>query len=289
MIEACWFMLGFGGGVMVTAGNALASDISESKRASVLNLLNLFFGLGLMATPFIAANVLSGDAVKLCYLISILTAGTLLVQIVTPMPPTSGERGIRISEVGDLFGSPVLYLLALLLFLYVACEVGFSTWLARHLIAQGMKENQAFNALTAFAFGILIGRLVVSRILIRIPAVTVTLAAACLMTVLTYVTLQMTGPTAALIAVFSTGLAMAPVFPTTLGIVGDVFTKATGTAMGIVITSGWIGLVVSAPIIGAIAGKDPARLKIALLIFPGYSMLMVLVNLALRPLLRKPV
>jgi fucose permease len=178
MIEACWFTLGFGGGVMVTAGNALASDISESKRASVLNLLNLFFGLGLMATPFIAANVLSGDAVKLCYLISILTAGTLLVQIVTPMPPTSGERGIRISEVGDLFGSPVLYLLALLLFLYVACEVGFSTWLARHLIAQGMKENQAFNALTAFAFGILIGRLVVSRILIRIPAVTVTLAAA---------------------------------------------------------------------------------------------------------------
>jgi MFS transporter, FHS family, glucose/mannose:H+ symporter len=289
MIEACWFMLGFGGGVMVTAGNALASDISESKRASVLNLLNLFFGLGLMATPFIAANVLSGDAVKLCYLISILTAGTLLVQIVTPMPPTSGERGIRISEVGDLFGSPVLYLLALLLFLYVACEVGFSTWLARHLIAQGMKENQAFNALTAFAFGILIGRLVVSRILIRIPAVTVTLAAACLMTALTYVTLQMTGPTAALIAVFSTGLAMAPVFPTTLGIVGDVFTKATGTAMGIVITSGWIGLVVSAPIIGAIAGKDPARLKIALLMFPAYSMLMVLVNLALRPLLRKPV
>jgi MFS family permease len=89
--------------------------------------------------------------------------------------------------------------------------------------------------------------------------------------------------------VFSTGLAMAPVFPTTLGIVGDVFTKATGTAMGIVITSGWIGLVVSAPIIGAIAGKDPARLKIALLMFPAYSMLMVLVNLALRPLLRKPV
>jgi hypothetical protein len=75
---------------------------------------------------------------------------------------------------------------------------------------------------------------------------------------------------------------MAPVFPTTLGIVGDAFPKATATAMGIVITSGWIGLAVSAPVIGAIAGKDPARLKTALLMFPAFSVLMALVNLGLR-------
>jgi len=43
-IGACWFALGLGGGAIVTAGNALVSDISESQRASMLNLLNLFFG-----------------------------------------------------------------------------------------------------------------------------------------------------------------------------------------------------------------------------------------------------
>jgi fucose permease len=281
-IEVCWFALGFGSGVIVTAGNALVSGISASNRASALNLLNLFFGLGLMATPFIAANVLGGDTIKLCYPMAAVTAGTLLMQIATPMPPPAGGRGVRASEIGDLLGRPVLYLLAVILFLYVACEVGFSTWLARHLIAQGMKENEALNTLTAFAFGLLIGRVVVSRILIRIPAVTVTLTAAVLMAVFTYVTLQITDPTAALIVVFCAGLAMAPVFPTTLGIVGDAFPKATATAMGIVITSGWIGLAVSAPVIGAIAGKDPARLKTALLMFPAFSVLMALVNLGLR-------
>lgn len=102
------------------------------------------------------------------------------------------------------------------------------------------------------------------------------------MTVLTYVTLRITDPTAALIVVFCAGLAMAPVFPTTLGIVSDVFPKATATAMGIVIACGWIGLVVSAPVIGAIAGKDPACLKMALLLFPAFSVLMALVNLGLR-------
>src|SRR5262249_17743550 len=111
-IAACWFALGFGGGVIVTAANALISGIAESNRASALNLINLFFGLGLMAAPFIAANVLGGDTIKLCYLIAFLTAGTLLLQIVTPMPPPASERGIRASELGDLLGRPILYLLA---------------------------------------------------------------------------------------------------------------------------------------------------------------------------------
>jgi len=60
----------------------------------------------------------------------------------------------------------------------------------------------------------------------------------------------------------------------------------TGTAMGIVITFGWIGLAVSSRIIGWIAGHDNKRLRKALLIVPGMSALMIAVNLALRALLR---
>src|SRR5262249_49999994 len=147
--------------------------------------------------------------------------------------------GFRAAEIGELLGSPVLCLLALLLFLYVACEVGFSTWLARHLIAQGMPQNRALDTLTAFAFGILVGRAAVSPILLKIRAVTVTLLASALMAVLTYMALQTTAPALAPIAVFCTGRAMAPVSPTPLGIVGDAFPKATATAMGIVMTCGW--------------------------------------------------
>jgi len=48
---------------------------------------------------------------------------------------------------------------------------------------------------------------------------------------------------------------------------------------------GWIGLAVSSPMIGAIAGNDPKRLRKALLILPAFSALMVVVNLALRAIL----
>ena len=65
----------------MTAANSLVSDISAERRASVLNLLNLFFGLGGLATPFIGANLLNHNSIALCYLIAGLTLATLILQL----------------------------------------------------------------------------------------------------------------------------------------------------------------------------------------------------------------
>jgi fucose permease len=283
-----YFLLGLGGGIIVTGANALASDVSESRRASTLNFLNLFFGLGGLLTPLLAANLLNGDSAKLCYLGAGLGVVALVANVVAKIPPPTGERSFKVSEVGLIVSRPVLYLLALFLFLYVACEVGVWNWLASYLISRNIDKAKALNILSlGFALGLLIGRVVVSRILIKISSITVTLAAAVLMAGTTYMMLQSSDSTFAWIAVFCAGLAMAPVFPTTLAMVADAFPRGTATAMGIVITCGWLGLVVSSPIIGAVAGKDNANLGTALLILPAFSVAMVIVNLALRPMLAK--
>jgi len=288
MIMVFIFALGLGGGIIVTAANALVSHINEERRSSTLNLLNLFFGLGGLLTPLIAARLFAGDAVSLCYLVAALTVVTLILHSATAMPAPSGERGFKVSEMGGLLGKPALWLLSLFMFLYCSCEVGVWNWLAKHLIAQGIPESQALTILSlGFALGLLIGRMVVSRILIKVPAATVTLAASILMAVTTYLALQSADVTVAYVSVFCAGLAMAPVFPTTLGMTGDAFRKGTATAMGIVITSGWIGLAVSSKIIGGIAGGDNTRLKTALLLLPVFSLIMVVVNLILRPMVSK--
>ena len=288
MILVFIFMLGLGGGIIVTAANALVSDINPARRSSTLNLLNLFFGLGGLLTPLIGGRLLAGDAVSLCYLVAALTAVTLFVHITTGMPAPSGERGFKTSEMGGLLKKPTLWLLSLFLFLYVTCECGVWNWLPKHLIAQGIPEKTALTILSlGFALGLLIGRLVVSRILIKVAPATVTLGTSVLMAITTYLALQTADVTVAWIAVFCAGLAMAPVFPTTLGMTGDAFPKGTATAMGIVITCGWIGLAVSSKIIGAVAGGDDKNLKTALLVLPAASVVMVLVNLALRPMLRR--
>ncbi len=285
LLMAFFLLLGLGGGIVVTGASALASDVSEARRASVMNISNLFFGLGGFATPFIMAHLLGGDPVRLCYLAAVLTTITLLASIATKMPaPRNTGAGTAVEE-GAVYTRPVLYLLALFLFLYVACEVGVWNWLNKYLIGRGVPEGRALDIVSfGFALGLLFGRLVVSRVLIKVSSLNVTLASAILMAATTYLMLRTTDPTVAWIAVFCAGLAMAPVFPTVLAIVGDVFRVRTATAMGFAITCGWIGLAVSSPIIGYIAGR--ASLGSALLILPVFSVAMIVVNLAIRPLTR---
>lgn len=280
------FLLGVGGGIVVTGANALVSDVGEAHRATALNLVNLFFGLGGFATPFIAANIFARNWVRLCYTIAAFTVVTLIVQAATKMPGPDGAGGFVLADAGPVLGRPLLFLLGFFLFLYVSCEVGIWNWLPRHLIAQGIPESRALNILSlGFALGLLLGRVGVSPILIRVPAITVLLVASIAMAITTFWMLRTDSPGVAGTMVFLTGLSMAPVFPTTLAIVGDTFPRMTGTAIGLVITCGWIGLAVSSRIIGLIAGGDPKRLKKALLVIPVSALLMVFLDLAIQKVL----
>ena len=281
------FLLGVGGGIVVTGANALVSAVSPDHRATALNLVNLFFGLGGLATPFISANLFQRNWVRLCYTIAGLTLVTLALQAVTRMPAPAASSGFVLAQAGPVLGRPLLFLLGAFLFLYVSCEVGVWNWLPRHLIAQGIPESRALNILSlGFALGLLIGRGAVSPILMRVSSVQVLLAASIAMALTTWLMLQTTKPLAAAALVFITGLAMAPVFPTTLAITGTAFPRMTGTAIGFVITCGWAGLAISSRLIGAIAGGDPLRLKKALLIIPVMSVLMIGLNIAIKSALR---
>jgi fucose permease len=276
------FVLGLGGGIVVTGANALVSGVTPEHRATALNLVNLFFGLGGLATPFVAANLFKHNWVRLCLTVAGLSVAALAVQAVAPMPAAGGASGFVLAQAAPVLGRPLLFLLGLFLFLYVSCEVGVWNWLPRHLIAQGIPESRALNILSlGFALGLLIGRLAASSLLLRVPAVEVTLGASVAMTVTTFLMLRATRAGTAALLVFLAGLSMAPVFPTTLAITGNAFPHMTGTAIGFVITCGWAGLAVSSKVIGAIAGGDPRRLKNALLLIPISAVLMVALNLAI--------
>lgn len=282
-VVALLFLLGIGGGIVVTGANSLASDVDSIHRATALNLVNLFFGLGGLATPFISANLFKQNWVRLCYTVAVLATITLGIQAATHMPPPSGSGRFILADAGPVLGQPALFLLGFYLFLYITCEVGVWNWLVRHLIAQGIPESRALNILSlGFALGLIIGRLGISAVLLRASALNVTLVASIAMAFFTFFMIRTSKPAVAFTLVFFAGISMAPVFPTILAIVGGAFPRMTSTAMGIVITFGWIGLAVSSRIIGSIAGGDARRLRTALLVFPAASILMIGLNVALR-------
>jgi fucose permease len=285
-IASAMFVLGTGGGALVTSAFAVANDIQVSwlQGAAVFNAVNLFFGLGGLVTPLIAARLFRNDVGKLLLFAMTVAFVALVFNALTEMAPPSGKVSFQAEQVSSLITSPVLLLLSFALFLYVACEVGVWNWLARHLIAQGVPDAKALTILSlGFALGLLLGRVAVVPVLGSVTPKMVLLGAALLMAVTTYVMLQTANAATAWILVFLTGIAMAPVFPTALGLVGTAF-KPQGldaTATGIASTCGWLGLVVSSPIIGGIAGDDPKRLKKALLLLPVASLILAGVILAL--------
>ena len=137
------FPIGVGGGIVVTGANALTSGVSETHRATALNLVNLFFGLGGLATPFIVANLYHRNWARLCNSIVVLTALTAIVEMSAAMPAPAPGSGFVLTQAGPILGRPLLFLLGFFLFLYISCEVGVWNWLARHLVAQGIAEQKA--------------------------------------------------------------------------------------------------------------------------------------------------
>lgn len=273
-------IVGFGSGTLATATNTLVSAIADKQRAAALNVANLFFGLGGLLTPLIGAWLFAGKLILLCYLLAVLMAAVLAAAAASSMP--AGAVGFRFSGAAGILARPALALFSLYLFLYVACEVSMWNWLASYLVTQGIPEKTALATLSlGFALGLLLGRVAAARIVMHVSGLNLTLGSAILMAALTYTLLQTRDPWIAALLVFCTGLAMAPVFPTTIAMVGDAFPVMTGTAMGIAITSGWIGLAVSSRLIGVVASYS-GDLKTALLTLPAFSVLMIAVNVMLR-------
>lgn len=281
-IIVAMLVLGFGGGIVLTGANALGSDVSETRRPTVLNFLNVFVGLGGFLTPFVAGNLLTGDAIRVAYGAAVITSVTFLVHLFLQIPPPAPTAGIP-SSSGDVFKRPILYVLALITMLYTACEFGIWNWLAKYLIAQGVPQSTALNILSlGFALGLLLGRVLVAPILIKVPPLTVTLGASLLMAVTTFSMLHTSSPTMAAIVVFAAGLAMAPVFPTTIAIVGGIFKQGTATAIGFTITCGFTGLALSSPLIGWLADTSSQGLGTGLLVLPVCALVIFALNLGLR-------
>jgi len=150
------------------------------------------------------------------------------------------------------------------------------------LITRGITASTALNILSGFALGMLLGRLFAASLLIKIRPLTVTIAASLLMAVTTFSMLHISSPTAAASILFVVGICMAPVFPTTVSVVGDIFKHGSATAIGFTITCGFSGLVISSPLIGWIAGPDANGVARGLLLLPAFSIVLLFVFLVLR-------
>ncbi len=165
--------MGLGLGGMDVILNLLAADIYPTRQSAMLNLVNVFFGVGALTSPLLvrAAAGVPGHLEAMLLGLSGLILLTALAFALLPLP--------TLHHHSDAATAPTLgavlrdrYVLALMLtfFLYVGMEVGFGGWAVNFAIIGTHLDLQTAALLaTAFWLSFTLGRLVAAAVASFVP------------------------------------------------------------------------------------------------------------------------
>src|SRR5439155_7281681 len=94
---AAAFVLGFGGGGLNTASNALVADLYADNRGAMLNFLGVFFGFGALFIPLLAASITGRLTITQLLLVAAsLAALCTIAYLILPFPRASEAVGFSI-------------------------------------------------------------------------------------------------------------------------------------------------------------------------------------------------
>jgi fucose permease len=291
LIFGCSLVLGLGANAIVAAGHALVVDVAAHWRNAALNLLDIFFGLGLAALPLVVQRVQQYGGLASIFWSLGGVAVVLLVLILVPrFPRPSQPESASPDGARELFRNPSFWILAIALFMYVGTEVAVGKWVvtymerdSRMLSSQGLNPAQlqqlartstdtlnrffeqdpvgigiatyALRTLAFFAFALLTGRLVSSLLLgvLRVNSFVLLTAGSVLTTLALIVSFTTSNPSAVRIGLITAGFGMGPIFPTSVGLASVMMPRMAGTAMSLVMGVGFAGLLLIPPAVGYIS------------------------------------
>ena len=253
-IQIAFFFIGFGGGVINGATNALVSDISTEDKGANLSFLGVFFGIGAMGMP----ALISFLSETFTYSTIISAVGYFIVIPVIyfslinfPLPKQA--QGFPIKEIPKLFNVTLL-LFAFVLFFESAIEGMTNNWTTSFLEQGiGLTIQNALLALTLLNASLLVARLALGFLLKKIKPFIVLYC--CMILILTggIVLFFASSVLYAYAGIALLGLGFAPGFPVVLGYVGELYPNLTGTAFSFVITIALIGNTLINGLVGIIS------------------------------------
>ncbi len=276
-VQAAFFFIGFGGGVINGATNALVSDISSEDKGANLSFLGVFYGIGAMGMPALIS--LLSERFNYALIISfagyfILLPIIFFTAIQFPVPKQA--QGFPIKEIPKLFNITLL-LLAFVLFFESALEGITNNWTTSFLEnGISLNINKALIALTVLNASMLFARLILGFLLKKIRPYLILYS--CLFLILTGSVILFFAHDVSLsyIAAALLGFGFAPGFPVILGYVGELYPNLTGTAFSFTITIALIGNIAVNGLVGIISQNYGIDKFPVILIFSVVVMILVL-------------
>ncbi|MCX6253144.1 MAG: MFS transporter [Bacteroidia bacterium] len=243
LLKICIYLIGFGGGAVNGATNALVADISDKDKGANLSLLGVFFGIGALGMPLILGileNRFSFEVIVAATGTLTLVAGLFFVLI--KFPPPKQTRGFPITRNVTLIKDNVLILIAFFLFFQSGFEGIINNWTTTYLIKQqSVQQSNALYALSSFVAGMAVMRLLVGS-LFRSVSVKKILIASFGLIILGLILLKAGNSfNMTVLGLVFLGAGLANGFPMMLGFVGDRYAELSGTAFSLVLFIALLG------------------------------------------------
>jgi fucose permease len=261
MLYPLAFVLGLGGSMIVAGENTLVALINPSQREVAASLLNLFFGVGAFLAPFVVMPVLKRRGFSgVLRASSVIAALVLVFHISLGFPAATQAHGFPLARAGSLLIQPRLLLLMLLVLLYVGTEFSIWSWTVTFFTQErGYVQKSASLLISLFAVAMIVGRYCDRWVLATIGPEKTMLVSVAGAVICLAAMFHLPSKTAIVVASLAAGLFMAAIYPTAVGLAGQMFPALIGTAISLVITAGWIGAIVIPPAVGFVAERSSVR------------------------------
>ncbi len=294
VLGACLF-LGIGAMCLNNVGNTLAPEVLfDGERATAaLNLANVFFGLGLFLTPFIASFLFRKTTYEnaVSVLAAIAFVPVIFALLATRYPDV--ELGFTFGDAAGLLGQPVVLIAGLTLFCYIALESSFSNWIAPYAkqiistefksLSESVVDANSQQMLSIFAITMMVGRLLASQIAIVENYGAWVIALMALIACVIIYAMTVSGAIWSGLLIGAGGLSFSVIFPTIVGVTHSKHPDQFGSVFGVIFAIGLLGAVIVPKAIGNLARGRSIQRSLQLLIPIGAILVILAIILGYLP------
>ncbi len=235
LLQVSIFVLGFAGGIINGATNAVVSDISEKDKGANLSLLGAFFGIGALGMPLLL-SILSKrfEYPSILSSVGLLMSLTVIYFVAIKFPIAKHAQGFPLKQGIKLLREPALLLTSFFLFFQSGAESLINNW-ATTFLQNDLKlpAKDALFALSCYLGGLTIARLLLGKLLKKISSFRIMIISLLLAVAGGVSLLYSSSYSYVLAGLITIGAGFAAGFPVILGYIGQIYSSLSGTAFSI--------------------------------------------------------
>ncbi len=235
-------LLGLAGGGLNTCTNVLVSGLYADERGPMLNVLGIFFGVGALSIPLMAASIEGHFTIPQLFLFCAALATVCAAWYASiSFPPPKSKQAFSWSELLEVAKYSGVMPLAFILFLESGNEACIAGWTSTYVGREGYSARVATLVLAMYWAALMLSRVLAARMLQRIGKSQLVISVAILSAGGAAILLSARSLFFLFAGTALIGLSYGPIFPTTLAIAGDRYPDRAGTVFGLLFSIALIG------------------------------------------------